>query len=209
MDALFALNLSVNHIVQVGGLVLIGFVLFAEVGLFLGFFLPGDTLLIAGGIYAKQGKLNLAGLMVVAAIAAIAGDSLAYWIGRFAGKKLLQSDDSVLFDKRHVARAEAFYERYGPKTLLIAHFIAVVRTISPVVAGIAELPYKTFLKFDAVGDTAWAVTVSLLGYYVGSRIPNIDHYILAAIGLVIIASLAPTVYHLGRRFWRKRHAPKS
>ena len=205
MTELFALNLSVNHIVQAGGLALIGFVLFAEVGLFLGFFLPGDTLLIAAGIYAKEGKLSIAGLIIVAAIAAIAGDSLAYWIGRFAGKKLLQSEDSVFFDKRHVARAEAFYEKYGPKVLLIAHFIAIVRTISPVIAGIAELPYRTFLKFDAIGDTAWAVSVSLLGYYVGSRIPNIDHYILLAIGLVVILSVAPTLFHLGRRSWRKRH----
>jgi len=203
---MFALALSVNHIVQSGGLWLIGAFLFAEVGLFLGFFLPGDTLLIAAGIYAKQGRLNVAAVILVAAIAATAGDNLAYFIGRHAGRRLFKKENSFLFDPKHVARAEKFYERFGAKTLLVAHFIAVVRTFTPVLAGVARMPWRRFLTFDAIGDSFWAVSVTLVGYYVGSRIPNVDHYILLALAVVILGTAAPTLFHFLRVFIRKHRA---
>jgi membrane-associated protein len=202
---MFALSLSVTHIIQTGGLVLLGAFLFAEVGLFLGFFLPGDTLLIAAGIYAKQGKLNIAAVIVVAAVAAVAGDSLAYYFGRRFGRNLFRNNDSVIFKKDHVEKAEKFYAKHGVKTFLIAHYIAVVRTFSPLAAGIAKVRYAKFLIFDAIGDTSWAIIVALLGYYVGSRIPNIDHYIELAVAFVVIASLAPTLYQLSRLQLKKRH----
>jgi membrane-associated protein len=195
--------LNVTHLVQSGGLILIAAFLYAEVGLFLGFFLPGDTLLIAAGIYAKEGKLSIAAVIVVAAIAAIAGDSTAYFIGRKAGPRIFK-EHNVIFRQEHVVRAEAFYEKHGPKTLLVAHFIAVIRTLSPLLAGVARMQYSRFLTFDIIGDVAWAVIVTLLGYYVGSRIPNIDHYILLVLALVIICSLVPTIYHLVRLTLKKR-----
>jgi membrane-associated protein len=196
--------LDVSHIVQVGGLLLIGAFLFAEVGLFLGFFLPGDTLLIAAGVYAKQGKLSIAAIIVVAAIAAIAGDSTAYFIGRKLGPRIFRNEDSVIFRKDHVARAEKFYEKYGPKTLLFAHFLAVVRTFSPLLAGVGKMQYSKFLTFDAIGDITWALVVSLLGYYVGSRIPNIDHYILFVLAAIIVCSLVPAIYQIIRLTLKKR-----
>jgi len=199
---------DVVHIIQDGGLLLLGGFLFAEVGLFLGFFLPGDTLLIAAGIYAKQGKLNIAAVIFVAALAAIAGDSTAYYIGRKLGPRIFRNKDSILFRPDHVARAEKFYEKHGPKTLLVAHFIPVVRTFTPLLAGVAKMPYKRFVSFNATGDTAWAITVSLVGYYVGSRIPNVDNYILLAIAAVIIITLTPTLYQL-IRMAVKRHSAKS
>jgi membrane-associated protein len=187
---------NVNHIIQSGGLLLLGLFLFAEVGLFLGFFLPGDTLLIAAGIYAMMGKMSLLAVIIVATIAAIAGDSTAYYLGRRFGRSFFKKEDSLLFDPKHIARAEHYYQKYGSKTVLMAHFVPVIRTFNPLVSGIARMPYRKFLMFDAIGDLAWAITVSLVGYYIGSKIPNVDHYILYVVGLVIIVSIAPTIVHL-------------
>lgn len=196
--------LDVTHLVQVGGLLLIGVFLFAEVGLFLGFFLPGDTLLIAAGIYAKQGKLNIAALIIVAAVAAMAGDSLGYYLGRKLGPRVFTKDDGLIFRRDHIDKAEYVYKRFGSKALLVTHFIAVVRTFMPLMAGVARMPYRRFLTFDAIGDIFWAVAVSLVGYYVGSRIPNVDHYILLALALVIICSLVPAIFHFLRVQLRRK-----
>lgn len=198
---------DVTHIVQAGGLLLIALFLFAEVGLFLGFFLPGDTLLIAAGIYAKQGKLNIAALIVVAAIAAIAGDNLAYYIGRKLGPRVFTKDDGLIFRRDHIDRAEQVYERFGSKALLVTHFFPVVRTFMPLLAGVARMSYRRFLTFDIIGDTFWAASVTLIGYYVGSRIPNVDNYILLVLGIVVICSLAPALYHFVRIQLRGRRKP--
>lgn len=200
---------NVTTIIQNGGYVLLGLFLYAEVGLFLGFFLPGDTLLIAAGIYAKQGKLNIAAVLFVAAIAAIAGDSTAYFIGHSIGPRLFNKKDSLLFQPEHVEKAREFYEKHGVKTLLVAHFIPVIRTFSPPLAGIGHMPYKKFLLFDAIGDISWAVIVGLLGYYVGSRIPNIDHYILLVVGAVVVITLAPTLFHVSRMLIKREQKKRS
>jgi membrane-associated protein len=198
--------LDVTHIIQSGGLLLLGVFLFAEVGLFLGFFLPGDTLLIAAGVYAMQGKLSVVSVIIVAALAASAGDSTSYFIGRKLGRKVFRKDDSILFRKDHIAKAENFYEKHGSKAVLIAHFLPVIRTFSPLLAGVGRMHYPKFLSLDLIGDTAWAIIITLAGYYVGSRIPNIDHYILIAVGAVVVISLAPTLYQLGKHLLKKRRA---
>jgi membrane-associated protein len=197
---------NVTHILQSGGLVLLGIFLFAEVGLFLGFFLPGDTLLIAAGVYAMQGKFSIAGVIIVAGFAAVAGDSTSYLIGRKLGPKVFRKEDSILFQKSHIMKAEDFYKRHGSKTVLIAHFFPVIRTFSPLLAGVGKMHYPKFLSFDVLGDSAWAVVISLAGYYVGSRIPNIDHYILISVALVVIFSLSPTLYHITKVIIKKRRA---
>ena len=204
METLLALTINVTHVIQSGGLLLLGLFLFAEVGLFLGFFLPGDTLLIAAGIYAKEGKLSIAAVIVVAAVAATAGDSLAYFIGRKVGPRVFRNKDSVIFRPEHVLRAEAFYEKHGPKTLLVAHFLPVVRTFTPLLAGVARMPYRRFLTFDGTGDSFWALSVSLLGYFVGSRIPNIDHYVLLVIAIAVFSTLVPTLFQFARLNLQKR-----
>jgi membrane-associated protein len=199
---------SVTHIIQSGGLVLLGLFLFAEVGLFLGFFLPGDTLLITAGIYAKQGRLNIAAVILVAAIAATAGDSTAYLIGRHGGRRLFTKKDSVIFQPEHIAKAEDFYERFGAKLLLISHFLPVVRTFTPLLAGVARMPYRKFLVFDATGDTLWSIVISLVGYYIGSRIPNIDHYILGIVIFAVAISSGPTIIQLIRlKLKQRRNRP--
>ena len=195
---------AVNQLIQSGGLYILALFLFAEVGLFLGFFLPGDTLLIAAGIFAKQGKLNIAAVLIIAALAAMAGDTTAYLIGRHVGRRIFNREYSVLFNRKNVRKTEQFFARYGAKTVSVAHFIPIVRTFTPLVAGIAKLAYPFFLFFDAIGDIIWAVVVGLLGYYVGSRIPGIDNYILLVIGAAIILSLTSTVVHLVRWQIRKQ-----
>jgi len=195
---------EVSHIIQSGGLPLLGFILFAEVGLLLGFFLPGDTLLIAAGIFAKQGKLPLAAVIAVAAIAAIAGDSTGYFIGRKLGRKIFTKDDGIIFRKDHIDKAEAFYEKHGAKTLLVSHYLPVIRTFTPLLAGVARMGYRKFLLFDVIGDITWALSVTLVGYYIGSRIPGVDKYILLIIGGIVLVSLVPTVYHLTRHHFAKR-----
>lgn len=192
------MTLNPSDIVQSGGLLLIGMFLFSEVALFLGFFLPGDTLLIAAGVFAATGKLSIVSVILVAIIAAIVGDSTAYYTGRKLGPKVFKNENSILFQPNHVLKAEAFYEKHGSKTLLISHFLPIVRTFTPLLAGVAKMPYRRFFMFNATGDILWATSVSLAGYYIGSRIPNIDHYILLLVLFAMITTASPTLYHVAK-----------
>jgi membrane-associated protein len=196
--------LDVTNIIQSGGLLLIALIIFAESGMFVGFFFPGDTLLLSAGIFAAQGKLELATLLPVVAIAAILGDNIGYQIGRRFGRHLFDRKDSVIFSKHHLHQAEAFFARFGSRAMLIAHFVPVVRTFAPAVAGTAEMDYKRFFIYDAIGDIAWAVLVTMVGYWFGTKIPNIDRYILLAVAFVMLATLGPAVYHLVKATRNKR-----
>jgi membrane-associated protein len=142
--------------------------------------------------------------IIVIAAAAIAGDNVGYHIGKRYGRKLFRKPDGLIFRQEYMQRAELFYERFGAKTMLIAHFVPVVRTFAPPVAGIAHMPYKKFVLYDAIGDTAWAVVVTLIGYWFGTKIPNIDHYILGAVAAVMLITLGPTIYHLGKAILESR-----
>lgn len=198
--------LNVNHIVQVGGLVLLGGIVFAEVGLLLGFFLPGDTLLIAAGIYAHAGHLSIVSVIVVVALAAIIGDSTGYFIGRQLGPRLFTKPDGLIFRKDHIDKAEAFYERYGAKTLLISHFLPIIRTFQPLLAGVGNMPYRRFVIFDIIGDILWAVSIPLLGYFVGSKIPGVDKYIQLVLVGVIVLTAGPTLFHIIKLKLQRRNS---
>lgn len=187
--------LSPSDIVQSGGILLIGLIVFAEVGLLLGFVLPGDTLLIAAGVYAHEGKIVLVPVIAVTIVAAITGDSLAYYWGKRLGPQVFKKDDGVLFNKSHVEKAEKFYNRYGAKALLITHFLPVVRAFMPMLAGVAKMPYKRFLAFNIPGDILWAISVTLVGYYIGSKVPGVDKYILLLVLAAVLFSALPTLYH--------------
>jgi membrane-associated protein len=187
---------DVTHIVAAGGLALIALIIYAEVGLMVGFFLPGDTLLLSAGIFAAQGKLPIVWSIVVIAIAAILGDNTSYFIGHKLGPRLFRKKDGIIFRQEYVQKAEDFYAKYGNKTALLAHWVPIIRTFAPLLAGVGKMHYRTFALLDAIGDIAWATAVTLLGYFVGSRIPNIDHYILLVLAIVIVASFGPSVYHL-------------
>jgi len=195
---------DVSHIVQVGGLLLIAAIIFAESGMFVGFFFPGDTLLLTAGVFAAQGKLPLVATIVVVALAAIAGDNIGYQIGKRYGRRLFRKPDGLVFRQEYIQKAEKFYERWGSRAMLVAHFVPVVRTFMPPVAGVARMNYKQYVLFDAIGDSAWAISVTLIGYWFGTKIPNIDHYILLAVGAVMLITLGPTLYHLAKAIREKR-----
>ena len=187
-----------THIIQTGGLLLIGLVIFAESGMMIGFFFPGDTLLFSAGILAATGKLGLIPTLVTIAVAAIIGDNTGYHIGSKLGRRLFNKPDGAVFRKEHIDRAEAFYEKHGSKTMLVAHFIPVVRAFVPVTAGAAKMPYGQFVAFDAIGDIAWTLAITFLGYFVGSRIPGIEKLIDPLLVAVVIIFLAPTIWHVLR-----------
>ena len=190
--------MDVSHIIQGGGLLAIAAIIFAESGMMLGFFLPGDTLLLSAGVFAAQGKLpgGLAVTIAVVALAAILGDNTGYTIGRLSGKRLFRKKDGIIFRQEYIGRAEKFYERYGSKTMLLAHFLPVVRTFAPVVAGVAHMNRAAFILFDSIGDTTWAVLVTMLGYWFGRKIPNIDHYILPTFAAVTVVTFGPMLWHI-------------
>lgn len=197
--------LDPTHIVESGGLLLIALIIFGESGMLIGFFFPGDTLLIAAGIFAAQGKLSLTAVCIVASLAAIAGDNVGYHIGKTMGPRLFRKKDGVLFRREYVEKAEGFFNRFGSKTMLLAHFVPIVRTFAPIIAGVGHMDRKRFFIFDAIGDIAWSISVTLVGFYVGSKIPNIDHYILLAIGGATVLTFGPMLWHLlvNKRFWKK------
>lgn len=188
--------LDPETIIATGGLALIAFIVFAECGLLFGFFLPGDTLLFAAGFFASQGQIGIASLIVVIVISAIAGNATGYEIGKRAGPKLFTKEDGIVFRKEYIVQAEEFYQKHGGKTILLARFVPLVRTFAPVVAGVAKMDIKLFTFYNVVGSILWGAGVTLLGYYFGSKIPNIDTYILPIILTAMALSFGPSIYHI-------------
>jgi membrane-associated protein len=181
--------LDVNQIIQTGGLLAILLIIFAETGLLLGFFLPGDTLLIAAGIFASQGKLPLDFLLLLTPVAAILGYQVAYKIGEQAGPRLFHRDDGVLFRTEYVTRTEEFIKKHGGKAILLARFIVVVRTVIPLVAGMGKMSKKKFMFYNVTGSIVWTTSVILAAYWLGHRIPNLDKYlILLVVGAMLITT---------------------
>lgn len=199
---------NVGNIIQSGGLLLIAAVIFAESGMFVGFFFPGDTLLLTAGIFAAQGKQSLAAIIVVVSLAAIAGDNVGYHIGRRYGRSLFDKEEGLFFQREHMHQAERFFERFGNKAMMLAHFVPVIRTFAPPTAGIAKMNRKQFVIYDAIGDIAWATIVTLVGYWFGTKIPNLDHYILFAVVAVMVITLAPSFYHVHKTI-RKKNKTKT
>lgn len=189
---------DVTHLIETGGLLLIATIIFSESGMMVGVFLPGDTLLMSAGVLAAAGKLNIITVIAVICLAAIAGDNVGYEIGKRLGPRLFRKKDGVIFRKEYIDKAEAFYEKYGSKTMLLAHYVPVVRSFAPVTAGASKMNRKMFVIYDAIGDISWALIVTLFGYFVGSRIPGVDKYIEPVLILIVIVFSAPTIYHLAR-----------
>lgn len=164
---------------------------FAESGLLIGFFLPGDSLLIAAGLLAQSGKLHLGGVIAAAALGAVIGDSVGYALGRRFGPAVFSRQNSRLFRPEYVERTRSFFERHGGTSLILARFVPVVRTIAPVFAGVGKMSYSRFIAYNLVGGVLWGVTVPALAYWLGALIPNLDRYILLLIGVVVLLSLIP------------------
>lgn len=173
-------------------------IVFAESGLFVGFFLPGDSLLFTAGFLASQGFLNIALLIVICTAGAILGDSFGYVFGRKVGPKIFRREDSLLFHKDHLIRAEKFYDTYGGKAIILARFMPIIRTFAPILAGVGRMQYPRFLAYNVIGGALWAAGLPLTGYYLGSVIPGIDRYILPIVAGIIIVSIFPIFWHIVR-----------
>lgn len=183
-------------LIKAGGYLAVGGIVFAESGLLIGFFLPGDSLLFTAGFLASQGFLDIRLLILICFVAAVVGDSVGYAIGRKLGPALFTREDSLFFNKEHVQRAHAFYLKHGGKAITIARFMPIVRTFAPVVAGIGNMDYGRFLFYNIVGAVAWAIGLPLVGYYAGAFIPNVDRYIIPIVLGIIVLSISPGIWHL-------------
>ena len=188
---------DVQGLVRIGGLALIAAIVFAETGLLVGFFLPGDSLLVTAGIYCTSANpenaplLNIVWLNVVVIAAAIIGDTVGYWIGAKAGPKIFTREQSLFFSKKHLLRTKEFYERHGGKTIIIARFLPFLRTFAPIVAGVGKMDYRRFVSFNVFGGMGWVLSMTLLGFTLGKVYPPITKQIDKLIIVIILVSLMP------------------
>ncbi len=181
--------------VRLGGYVGLTAIIFAETGLLVGFFLPGDSLLVTAGLLSTQPQfgLNMWLLGAMLTVAAIVGNTVGYYIGFYSGPRLFTRDDSLLFKKKHLYRAKEFYDKHGGQTLIIARFMPIVRTFVPVVAGLAQMPIRTYTAYNVLGAVAWIWSMLLIGYFLGSAIPGIENHITKVIVVVVFLSLLPGI----------------
>jgi membrane-associated protein len=187
---------DIKGLIELGGPTLICLIVFIETGLFVGFFLPGDSLLVTAGLLAANGNLNFWLLFFLVPLCAMIGDQVGYWIGRRAGQTLYKRDDSFLFKKKHLERAHEFYEKYGGKTIILARFVPIVRTFVQPVAGAAKMKYSRFVAFSIAGGLFWVWSMLSIGYFLGRSIPNIDKYIHIVIIAVIFLSILPALFEV-------------
>ncbi len=197
---------DVQGLIQWGGVLLVCGIVFVETGMFVGFFLPGDSLLVAAGVFATAGHLKLSWLLSLVSLCAIAGDQLGYAIGRQAGESLYRREDSRFFKKRHLERAHNFYEKYGGKTVILARFVPIVRTFCPPVAGAARMNYLRYLAYDILGGIFWVSSMVLTGYTLGRTVPHIDRQIHWVIAVVVLLSLMPAILQ-ALKLRAKKNAP--
>ncbi|HEX7979281.1 MAG TPA: VTT domain-containing protein [Gemmatimonadaceae bacterium] len=194
---------NVRELVRVGGYVGLTAIIFAETGLLVGFFLPGDSLIVTAGLLSAQPQfgLNVYVLGVLLTLAAIIGNTVGYAIGRATGPRLFTRDDSLLFKKKHLYRAQDFYQKHGGKTLILARFMPIVRTFVPVVAGLANMPLKAYTAYNVLGAIAWIWSMLLIGHFLGRVVPGIDKHIEPMILVIIALSLLPALIS-----WRRERA---
>ena len=188
--------MNLTQLIETVGYLGLFAIIFAESGLLIGFFLPGDSLLFTAGFLASQHFFSLPILLGITFIAAVAGDSVGYTFGHQVGPKLFKREDSLLFHKDHIVKAQKYYEEHGPKTIILARFIPIVRTFAPIVAGVGTMHYRTFLTYNLIGGFLWAVGLTVSGYFLGNIIPDVDKYLLPIILLIVVLSMAPTVWHI-------------
>lgn len=198
------------EIIKWAGVLGVAFIIFAESGLLIGFFLPGDSLLFTAGFLTQTGFLpiNIHLLVLILFIAAVSGDSVGYTFGRRVGRKLYERPNSRWFKQEHVQKAEAFYAKYGGKTIILARFIPFVRTFAPIIAGTAKMHYTKFITYNVIGGLIWAVGVTYLGYFLGEILTRagykIDQVLLPIIVIIILISLLPPAFHLLRHKERRK-----
>jgi membrane-associated protein len=196
---------DVEFLVRTGGLLVLTAIVFTETGLLVGFFLPGDSLLVTAGIFAARGDLDLLTLNICLSLAAIAGDSVGYAIGARTGPKIFTRENSLFFNRKHLISAKEFYDRHGGFTILIARFLPIIRTFAPVVAGVGAMQYRKFIAYNVFGGVFWVMSTTLAGYFLGRVIPNIEERIHVIIVIVIVLSLLPAVIKVAAEKWKVRN----
>jgi membrane-associated protein len=194
---------SLEELIAWGGIALLALIVFAETGLLVGFFLPGDSLLFTAGLIAGTGLFDIRALILALIAAAISGDQVGYSTGRFVGKKLLDRPDGRFFRRSYVKRTHAFYEKYGAKTIVLARFVPIVRTFAPIVAGVGEMRYRTFLTYNVVGGAGWVLLMCGAGYWLG-QFAWVNTYLHLVILFIILTSLVP----VGWELWKARKGVK-
>lgn len=192
-------------IIKTAGLLGIVLIIFAESGLFFGFFLPGDSLLFAAGLLASKGYLSISALLVLCFAAAVIGDNVGYAFGKKAGPMLFKREDSKFFHKSHIEKASAFYQKHGKKTIIFARFIPVVRTFAPIVAGVANMDYTTFFRYNLIGGLIWTWGLLGLSYLLGNIVPNVEEYLTPIIVFIVVLSFIPATYEFLKR--KRKVAP--
>lgn len=196
--------MSLETLIQSAGYLGVGAIVFAESGLLIGFFLPGDSLLFTAGFLASQGFFNITLMAAICFVAAVAGDSVGYAFGHRYGRKLFLRPNSRFFKQEHLLRAEAFYAKHGGKTIIMARFIPVVRTFAPIVAGMGRMSYPKFLSFNLVGGALWGIGLPYLGYWLGGKIPGIDRYLIPVLAIIIFLSILPGILEMLKTPERRR-----
>ena len=191
VESFFRTVYNVPELIRIAGLLGLIVIVFAETGLMVGFFLPGDSLLITAGLFAYKGDLNIWTLNIALVLAAIIGDATGYYIGRRTGQALYSRPNSLLFRRDHLIKTHEFYEKHGGKTIIIARFMPIVRTFAPVVAGAAEMTYRNFAIYNIIGGLLWVLSMTLTGYFLGAVVPDIEKQIHKVVAVVIFLSLLP------------------
>jgi membrane-associated protein len=194
---------GLDDVVRWGGYIVLVAIVFTETGLLVGFFLPGDSLLITAGLVAATGQLNIWWLNVLLILAAVLGDSVGYAIGWRAGPRLFTRPKSMLFNPKHIERTRAFYARHGAKTIVIARFVPIIRTFAPVVAGVGQMEYRRFVFYNIAGGVGWVTSMTWAGYLLGQAVPNICEHIHVVVAIVILLSLIPILVELVRERRRR------
>lgn len=191
-----------------GGYAILAGIVFAETGLLVGFFLPGDSLLVTAGLLSGTGTLDIVMLNVVLIPAAIIGDAVGYYIGKRSGAALLKRPDSRFFKRKYITKTQEFYAKHGGKTIILARFVPIVRTFAPTVAGIAKMPYRQFALFNVAGGALWVLSTTLLGYFLGKVFPGVkDYFEPVILGIIFLSLLPPLIEYLRNR--RKARAEAS
>ncbi len=198
---------NVPELIRIGGLLGLVVIVFAETGLMIGFFLPGDSLLVTAGLFAAKGDLDIVWLNLALIAAAILGDATGYWIGYRTGKALYSRPNSFFFRREHLIKTHEFYEKHGGKTIVIARFMPILRTFAPVVAGAAEMTYRRFAIYNVAGGIGWVVSMTLTGYFLGLAVPDLEKHIHIVVAVVIFLSLLPALIAWLRAKMQARTAP--
>jgi len=206
---LFSQLYDVKTLIHTVGYIGMIVIIFSETGLLAGFFLPGDSLLVTAGLFAATGEFDIILLNVMLIPAAVIGDAVGYWIGHKSGPHLFKKEQSLLFRKDYLIKTQEFYNKYGGITIILARFIPIIRTFAPTVAGIAQMKYIDFFKYNVIGGALWILSMTLLGYLLGNTIPNIDKHIEEVIVVIVFLSFLPIIYKFVSAKMKKSNEDKA